>query len=393
MEGNPIRLPFLVQFSPQSLPLPTRNLTQIMEEQIKKIQLNDLHVALGGKMVPFAGYNMPVRYSSDNEEHLCVRNGVGVFDVSHMGEFMVEGPEALNLIQKVTSNDASKIVNGQAQYSCFPNATGGIVDDLIVYKFEDEKYMLVVNASNIDKDWAWVNQHNTMGAKLTNISDEISLFAIQGPKAIEAVQALTPVNLSEIKFYHFTVGEFAGVQDVIISGTGYTGAGGFEIYVKNEDAEKVWNAVFEAGKDFDIKPIGLGARDTLRMEMGYCLYGNDITDTTSPLEAGLGWITKFTKNFTNSEALKAQKEAGVSKKLVGFIMQERGIPRAHYPIVDASGEVIGEVTSGTQSPSMGVGIGLGYVKTEFSKPGTEIFIQVRNKNLKAEVEKLPLLKK
>ena len=393
MEGNPIRLPFLVQFSPQSLPLPTRNLTQIMEEQIKKIQLNDLHIALGGKMVPFAGYNMPVRYSSDNEEHLCVRNGVGVFDVSHMGEFMVEGPEALNLIQKVTSNDASKIVNGQAQYSCFPNATGGIVDDLIVYKFEDEKYMLVVNASNIDKDWAWVNQHNTMGAKLTNISDEISLFAIQGPKAIEAVQALTPVNLSEIKFYHFTVAEFAGVQDVIISGTGYTGAGGFEIYVKNEDAEKVWNAVFEAGKDFDIKPIGLGARDTLRMEMGYCLYGNDITDTTSPLEAGLGWITKFTKDFTNSEALKGQKEAGVSKKLVGFIMQEKGIPRAHYPIVDASGEVIGEVTSGTQSPSMGVGIGLGYVKTEFSKPGTEIFIQVRNKNLKAEVEKLPLLKK
>ncbi|WP_425637616.1 glycine cleavage system aminomethyltransferase GcvT [Algoriphagus yeomjeoni] len=364
-----------------------------MEEQIKKIQLNDLHVALGGKMVPFAGYNMPVRYSSDNEEHLCVRNGVGVFDVSHMGEFMVEGPEALNLIQKVTSNDASKIVNGQAQYSCFPNETGGIVDDLIVYKFEDEKYMLVVNASNIDKDWAWVNKHNTMGAKLTNISDGISLFAIQGPKAIEAVQALTPVNLSEIKFYHFTVGEFAGVQDVIISGTGYTGAGGFEIYVKNEDAEKVWNAIFEAGKDFDIKPIGLGARDTLRMEMGYCLYGNDITDTTSPLEAGLGWITKFTKDFTNSEALKAQKEVGVSKKLVGFIMQERGIPRGHYPIVDAAGEVIGEVTSGTQSPSMGVGIGMGYVKTEFSKPCTEIFIQVRNKNLKAQVEKLPLLKK
>ncbi|PZX49439.1 glycine cleavage system aminomethyltransferase GcvT [Algoriphagus chordae] len=363
-----------------------------MEEQIKKIQLNDLHVALGGKMVPFAGYNMPVRYSSDNEEHLCVRNGVGVFDVSHMGEFMVEGPEALNLIQKVTSNDASKIVNGQAQYSCFPNETGGIVDDLIVYKFEDEKYMLVVNASNIDKDWAWVNQHNTMDAKLTNISDEISLFAIQGPKAIEAVQALTPVNLSEIKFYHFRVGEFAGVQDVIISGTGYTGSGGFEIYVKNEDAEKVWKAVFEAGKDFDIKPIGLGARDTLRMEMGYCLYGNDITDTTSPLEAGLGWITKFTKDFTNSEALQAQKEAGVTKKLVGFVMQERGIPRGHYKIVDAAGKEIGEVTSGTQSPSMNVGIGLGYVAKEYSKAGTEIYIQVRNKNLKALVEKLPLLK-
>lgn len=363
-----------------------------MEDQIKEIQLNDLHIALGGKMVPFAGYNMPVRYSSDKEEHLCVRNGVGVFDVSHMGEFMVEGPEALNLIQKVTSNDASKLVEGQAQYSCFPNETGGIVDDLIVYKFSDEKYMLVVNASNIEKDWNWVNKYNTMGAQLTNISDDISLFAVQGPKAIEAVQALTPVNLSEVKFYHFTLGEFAGVKDVIISGTGYTGAGGFEIYVKNEDAEQVWKAIFEAGKDFDIKPIGLGARDTLRMEMGYCLYGNDIDDTTSPLEAGLGWITKFTKDFTNSEALLAQKEAGITKRLVGFIMQDRGIPRGHYKIVDAEGNEIGEVTSGTQSPSMNVGIGLGYVKKGFAKAGTEIFIQVRNKNLKAIVEKLPLLK-
>ena len=362
-----------------------------MEEQIKNVPLNDLHIALGGKMVPFAGFNMPVRYSSDNEEHLCVRNGVGVFDVSHMGEFMVEGPEALNLIQNVTSNDASKLVVGQAQYSCFPNETGGIVDDLIVYKFGEEKYMLVVNASNIDKDWAWINEH-TMGAALTNVSDEYSLFAVQGPKAIEAVQSLTPVNLSEIKFYHFTVGEFAGVKDVIISGTGYTGAGGFEIYVKNEDAESVWKAIFEAGKGFDIKPIGLGARDTLRLEMGYCLYGNDITDTTSPIEAGLGWITKFTKEFTNSESLKKQKEEGVSRKLIGFVMQERGIPRGHYPIVDAAGEVIGEVTSGTQSPSMGVGIGMGYVKTEFSKPGAEIFIQIRNKNVKAQVEKLPLLK-
>ncbi|MFC3417775.1 glycine cleavage system aminomethyltransferase GcvT [Algoriphagus hitonicola] len=361
-----------------------------METPIKNIPLNDIHVALSGKMVPFAGYNMPVRYSSDNEEHLCVRNGVGVFDVSHMGEFFVEGPQALALIQKVTSNDASKLVIGQAQYSCFPNEKGGIVDDLIVYKFEEEKYMLVVNASNIDKDWAWINQHNTMGAKLRNASDEFCLFAVQGPKAIEAVQSLTPVNLSEVKFYHFTVGEFAGVQDVIISGTGYTGAGGFEIYMKNADAEKVWNAIFEAGKDFDIKPIGLGARDTLRMEMGYCLYGNDITDETSPIEAGLGWITKFTKDFINSEALKKQREEGVSRKLVGFIMQERGIPRGHYPIVDAEGNDIGEVTSGTQSPSMGVGIGLGYVKTEFSKPGTAIYIQVRNKNLKAQVEKLPL---
>ncbi|MGM0944287.1 MAG: glycine cleavage system aminomethyltransferase GcvT [Bacteroidota bacterium] len=363
-----------------------------METSIKNIPLHDIHVALGGKMVPFAGYNMPVRYSSDNEEHLCVRNGVGVFDVSHMGEFFVEGPQALALIQKVTSNDASKLVIGQAQYSCFPNEKGGIVDDLIVYKFEEEKYMLVVNASNIDKDWAWINKHNSMGAQLTNASDEYCLFAVQGPKAIEAVQSLTPVNLSEVKFYHFTVGEFAGVQDVIISGTGYTGAGGFEIYVKNADAENVWNAIFEAGKDFDIKPIGLGARDTLRMEMGYCLYGNDINDETSPIEAGLGWITKFTKDFINSEALKAQKEAGVKRKLVGFVMQERGIPRGHYPIVDEAGNPIGEVTSGTQSPSMGVGIGLGYVKIEFSKPGTEIFIQVRNKNLKAQVEKLPLLK-
>lgn len=363
-----------------------------MEEQIKYVPLNDLHIALGGKMVPFAGFNMPVRYSTDTEEHLCVRNGVGVFDVSHMGEFMVEGPEALNLIQKVTSNDASKLVVGQAQYSCFPNETGGIVDDLIVYKFAEEKYMLVVNASNIEKDWAWINKFNAMGAKLTNISDDHSLFAVQGPKAIEAVQSLTPVNLSEVKFYHFTVGEFAGVQDVIISGTGYTGAGGFEIYVKNADAEHVWKAIFEAGKDFDIKPIGLGARDTLRLEMGYCLYGNDITDTTSPIEAGLSWITKFTKEFTNSEALKKQKEAGVTRKLIGFIMQERGIPRGHYPIVDAAGEVIGEVTSGTHSPSMGVGIGMGYVKTEFSQPETEIYIQIRNKNLKAKVEKLPLLK-
>jgi len=364
----------------------------MMEENIKKIQLNDLHESLGGKMVPFAGYYMPVRYSSDKEEHLCVREGVGVFDVSHMGEFLVEGKEALNLIQKVTSNDASKLADFQAQYSCFPNATGGIVDDLIVYRFSEEKYMLVVNASNIEKDWEWINEHNTMGAKLTNISDDISLFAVQGPKAIEAVQSLTPVDLAGVKFYHFTVGEFAGRKDVIISGTGYTGAGGFEIYVKNEDAEEVWNAIFGAGKDFDIKPIGLGARDTLRMEMGYCLYGNDIDDTTSPIEAGLGWITKFTKDFINSEGLQAQKEAGVSRRLVGFVMQERGIPRGHYPIVNSDGENIGEVTSGTMSPSMNVGIGLGYVKKEFTKAGTEIFIKVRNKTLKAKVEKLPLYK-
>lgn len=364
-----------------------------MSENIKKIQLNDLHVALGGKMVPFAGFNMPVRYSSDTEEHHTVRQGVGVFDVSHMGEFKVTGPKALDLIQKVTSNDASKLVIGQAQYSCFPNETGGIVDDLIVYKFGEEDYMLVVNASNIEKDWNWINKYNDMGATLENISDSISLFAIQGPKAIDAVQSLTSVNLSDIKFYHFKVGDFAGVQDVIISGTGYTGAGGFEVYVKNEDAEKVWNAVFEAGKPFDIKPIGLGARDTLRLEMGYCLYGNDINDETSPIEAGLGWITKFTKDFINSENLKKQKEEGVSRKLIGFILQEKGIPRGHYPIVNLEGEQIGEVTSGTMTPSMGVGIGMGYVRSEYAAPGTEIAITVRNKNLLAKVEKFPLYKK
>ena len=363
-----------------------------METPIKTIPLNDLHAALGGKMVPFAGYMMPVRYSSDIEEHLCVRQGVGVFDVSHMGEFFVEGPQALALIQKVTSNDASTLVIGQAQYSCYPNEDGGIVDDLIVYKMAEEKYMLVVNASNIDKDWAWINAHNTMGASLRNASDDYCLFAVQGPKAAAAMQSLTSVSLADIKFYHFAIGDFAGIADVIISGTGYTGAGGFEIYVKNADAELVWKKIFEAGASYGIQPIGLGARDTLRLEMGYCLYGNDITDTTSPIEAGLGWITKFTKDFTNSEALKQQKEAGVSRKLVGFIMQERGIPRGHYPIVDAAGEVIGEVTSGTQSPSMGLGIGMGYVQTAFSKVGTEIYIQIRNKNLKAQVEKLPLYK-
>jgi aminomethyltransferase len=363
-----------------------------MTENIKKIQLNDLHSALGGKMVPFAGFNMPVRYSSDLEEHKTVREGVGVFDVSHMGEFLVTGPNALALIQKVTSNDASKLVDGQAQYSCFPNNQGGIVDDLIVYRFSEEKYMLVVNASNIEKDWNWISSHNDMGAELKNISDDLSLFAIQGPKAIEAVQSLTPVDLKELKFYHFTVGEFAGVSNVIISGTGYTGAGGFEIYVPNAAAEEVWNAIFEAGKALDIKPIGLGARDTLRLEMGYCLYGNDINDTTSPLEAGLGWITKFTKDFINSENLKKQKEAGVTKKLIGFVLQEKGIPRAHYPIVDAEGRTIGEVTSGSLSPMMNTGIGMGYVDAAFAQPGTPVYISVRNKQLLAHVEKFPLYK-
>lgn len=364
-----------------------------MEGTVQKIALNDVHVQLGAKMMPFAGFNMPVRYTSDIEEHKTVREGVGVFDVSHMGEFMIKGPNALALIQWVTSNDASTLKIGQAQYSYLPNETGGVVDDLLVYRLAEEEYLLVVNASNIKKDWDWINRHNTMGAQLENISDRISLFAVQGPKAINVLQKLTSLKLDEIPYYHFAVGELAGVPDVIISATGYTGAGGFEVYMKNEDALHVWNAIFEAGEAFDIKPIGLGARDTLRLEMGFSLYGNDITEETSPIEAGLGWITKFNKDFINSAQLKAQKEAGVERKLVGFILREKGIPRAQYPIFNADGDIIGEVTSGTMSPSMGIGIGLGYVKTAYAKPGTHIAISVRNKSLVAVVEKLPLLKK
>ncbi|QSE97726.1 glycine cleavage system aminomethyltransferase GcvT [Fulvivirga lutea] len=359
--------------------------------ELKKIALNDIHEKLGAKMVPFAGYNMPVRYSSDIEEHMTVRNGVGIFDVSHMGEFLISGPNALDLIQKVTSNDASTLEIGRAQYSCLPNDDGGIVDDLLVYQMKEEQYLLVVNASNIEKDWNWISSKNDVGAEMKNISDDFSLFAVQGPKAVEALQKLTSVDLSAIKFYHFDVGDFAGAEHVIISATGYTGAGGFEIYMHNHHAEMIWNKIMEAGKEFDIKPIGLGARDTLRMEMGYCLYGNDIDDTTSPLEAGLGWITKFTKDFTNSEALKKQKEEGVTQKLVGFKMIDRGIPRHDYDIQDADGNKIGRVTSGTQSPVLSQGIGMGYVKTEFAKPETEIFIAVRNRSLKAVVSKLPLI--
>lgn len=359
--------------------------------ELKKIQLNDIHEGLGAKMVPFAGYNMPVRYSSDIEEHNTVRQGVGIFDVSHMGEFMLRGPKALDLIQKVTSNDASKLEDGKAQYSCLPNDKGGIVDDLLVYKLRDEEYMLVVNASNIEKDWNWIAQHNTEGADMENISDNMSLFAVQGPKATAVLQKLTDTDLSQVKFYTFTRGMFAGVPDVIMSATGYTGAGGFEIYVKNQDAEEVWNKIMEAGKSEGIKPIGLGARDTLRLEMGYCLYGNDIDDTTSPLEAGLGWITKFTKDFINSDNLKKQKEEGVSRKLVGFKMVDKGIPRHDYVIEDAEGHEIGKVTSGTMSPVLNQGIGLGYVKNEFAAPGSEIYIAVRNRKLKAEVHKLPLI--
>ncbi|QMU27925.1 glycine cleavage system aminomethyltransferase GcvT [Adhaeribacter radiodurans] len=361
-------------------------------DELKKVALNEVHTALGAKMVPFAGYNMPVRYTSDLEEHHTVRQNVGIFDVSHMGEFMVRGPQALDLIQRVTTNDAAKLTDGKVQYSCFPNEQGGIVDDLLVYQFHAEEYMLVVNASNIQKDWDWLNQYNTNGAELVNISDSVSLFAVQGPNAIAALQSLTSVNLSGMVYYTFTVVEFAGVPDVILSATGYTGAGGFEIYVPNAHAREVWDKIMAAGTPFGIKPIGLGARDTLRLEMGYCLYGNDINDSTSPLEGGLGWITKFSKEFTNAPYLREQKEKGLARKLVGFEMQEQGIPRAHYEIVNQADEKIGEVTSGTQSPTLGRGIGMGYVTTEYSNPEQEIYIKIRNKTLKAKVVKLPFVK-
>jgi aminomethyltransferase len=362
-------------------------------EEVKQIPLNDLHIKLGGKMVPFAGYNMPVRYSSDIEEHMTVRNGAGIFDVSHMGEFTIKGPAALDLIQRVTSNDASTLKDGQAQYSCLPNDQGGIIDDLIVYRIAEENYLLVVNASNIEKDWNWISRFNNNGAEMKNISDETCLFAVQGPMAVVVLQQLTKTDLKAIPYYHFAVGDFSGVHNVIMSNTGYTGAGGMEIYVNNASARKVWDDIFRAGKDAGIKPIGLGARDTLRLEMGFCLYGNDIDDTTSPLEAGLGWITKFTKEFTNSAALKRQKEQGVSRKLVGFKMIDRGIPRHDYTIRDSHENMVGKVTSGTISPVLGAGIGLGYVKTAFASPGTEIFIDVRGRNLKAIVQKPPFISK
>ncbi|HXU27433.1 MAG TPA: glycine cleavage system aminomethyltransferase GcvT, partial [Bacteroidia bacterium] len=345
------------------------------------------------KMIEFAGYNMPVSYSGLNDEHATVRNGVGVFDVSHMGEFILKGDNALDLIQRVTSNDASVLTDGKAQYSCLPNGKGGIVDDLLVYRIDEKTYMLVVNASNIDKDWNWISSHNTKGVDMKNISDRTSLLAIQGPKAIDTLQKLTSVKLADIQYYSFTKGTFCGCDNVVISNTGYTGAGGFEIYFDNEHANKIWDAIFEAGKEFGIKPIGLGARDTLRLEMGFCLYGNDIDDTTSPLEAGLGWITKFTKDFEDKNYLLAQKEKGLSRKLVGFEMIDRGIPRHGYPIVDAAGNNIGVVTSGTQSPTLNKAIGMGYVKTEFAKADTEIFVQIRDKNIKAVVTKIPFLKK
>jgi len=355
--------------------------------------LYNKHVERGAKMIDFAGFSMPLKYGSEVGEHLNVRSNVGIFDVSHMGEFLISGPKALPLIQKVTSNDASKLVPGKVQYSCLPNSRGGVVDDLLVYQLNDEEYMLVVNAANIKKDWEWIASHNTMDASMENISSEVSLLALQGPNAEKVLQKLTNLNLSGMKYYTFSTGNIGSItKGAIISATGYTGAGGFEIYVYNEYANQVWDAIFNAGEEFGIKPAGLGARDTLRLEMGYCLYGNDVDDDTSPIEAGLGWITKFSKDFINAEALKKQKEEGVARRLVGFEMQSKGIPRRDYEIHDNHNQTIGRVTSGTMSPSLSKGIGLGYVKTECSKDGTEIFIVVRNKKIPAKIVKPPFIK-
>jgi len=364
---------------------------------MKTTPLTEKHIALGAKMMEFAGYNMPISYNGISEEHKAVRTSVGVFDVSHMGEFIVRGAQALDLIQKVTSNDASKLQAGEAQYSCLPNGKGGIVDDLLVYRLPEDmsgennaSFMLVVNASNMQKDWDWLNEHNTFDAKLINISEQTALLAVQGPKAAEVLQSLTDVDLKSMKYYTFQKGTFAGVDNVLISATGYTGSGGFELYVNNESAVKIWDAIFEAGESFDIQAIGLGARDTLRLEMGFCLYGNDIDDMTSPLEAGLGWITKLQKgDFIDAAFLKQQKTAGVPRKLVGFEVQDRRVPRHDYLIEDANGNEIGKVTSGTQSPSLGIPIGMGYVQTEFATPDTEVFVVAGEKRLAAKVVKLP----
>lgn len=361
---------------------------------MKTTPFTEKHISLGASMHEFAGYNMPIQYTGIIDEHMTVCQGVGVFDVSHMGEFWVKGPKALEFLQQVTSNNVALLTPGKVQYTCFPNEDGGIVDDLLVYHYEEEKYLLVVNAANIEKDWNWCVSHNSVGAELENASDRMAQLAVQGPKATAALQKLTSIDLSAIPYYNFTHGEFAGLPDVIISNTGYTGAGGFELYFYPEDAMKIWDAVFEAGAEFDIKPIGLGARDTLRLEMGFCLYGNDLDDTTSPLEAGLGWITKFVegKNFTNRAALEKQKAEGVSRKLVGFEMIDRGIPRHGYALLTPDGESMGVVTSGTMSPTRKIGIGLGYVKPEYSKVGTEIAIDMRGRKLKAVVVKPPFRK-
>ncbi len=361
-------------------------------QAMKETALTQLHISLGAKMAEFAGYNMPIVYSSITEEHKAVRNSVGVFDVSHMGEFMIKGEKALELIQLVTSNDAAVLTDGKVQYSCLPNEAGGIVDDLLVYRWNANEYYLVVNASNIEKDWNWITAHNTFGAEMSNMSDDLSLLAVQGPNAIKTLQKLTDINLSEIPYYAFAAGKMAGLDDIIISNTGYTGAGGFELYVWNKDVRKMWEAIFEAGKEFGIIPCGLGCRDTLRLEKAFCLYGHDIDDTTSPIEAGLGWITKFNKKFMMSDYHKAIKDNGAKKKLVGFEIPEKGkIPRQHFKIKDAAGNEIGEVTSGTQSPTLNKAIGLGYVKSEFSKIGSEIFIEIRNALIKAVVVKTPFL--
>jgi aminomethyltransferase len=360
---------------------------------MKNIALHKIHETLGAKMVPFAGYNMPVQYEGVTAEHLTVRESVGVFDVSHMGEFLVSGENALALIQKVTSNDASKLAIGDAQYSCFPNTENGIVDDLICYKIKENQYLLVVNASNIEKDWNWISKYNKeFNADLKDLSEEYSLLAIQGPKAVEAMQSLSSLDLAEIPFYKFKVGDFAGIEHVIISATGYTGSGGFEIYCKNTEVAQIWKRIFLAGADFGIKPIGLAARDTLRLEMGFCLYGNDIDDTTSPIEAGLGWITKFTKDFVNADALAKQKTQKPERKLVAFELNERGIPRQGYDIVDIQGQKIGNVTSGTMSPSLQKGIGMGYVPFEVAKLETQIYIQIRKNAVPATIVKLPFYK-
>ncbi|CAI9676318.1 glycine cleavage system aminomethyltransferase GcvT [Elizabethkingia anophelis] len=358
---------------------------------MKRTALFDKHVSLGAKIVPFAGFEMPVQYSGVTEEHFAVREKAGMFDVSHMGQFFIEGPGSKELLQKVTTNNVDALEDGKAQYSCLPNENGGIVDDLIVYKIADEKYFVVVNASNIDKDWNHISKYNTFGAKMTNASDDMSLIAIQGPKATEILQKLTDTLLADIPYYNFTIGAVAGVQDVIISNTGYTGSGGFEIYFKNENAVKLWDALTEAGEEFGMIPCGLASRDTLRLEKGFCLYGNDIDDTTSPIEAGLGWITKFDKDFVSKEVFAKQKEEGITRKLVGFEMQEKAIPRHDYEVVDAEGNVIGKVTSGTMSPMKKIGVGLAYVAKPHFKLGSDIFIRIRNKDIPAKVVKLPFV--
>lgn len=360
---------------------------------MKKTALYRKHMEAGAKMVPFAGYEMPVQYTGVNDEHRTVRRACGVFDVSHMGEFFVKGNDAVSFLQKVTSNDVSKLFPGKVQYSCLPNGKGGIVDDLLVYCISETEFMLVVNASNIEKDWTWLQSHSEgFEVDMEDVSEQFSLLAVQGPKATEILQDLTNVELAGMKYYTFQKGALAGIDDLIISATGYTGAGGFELYVPNDKAEKLWDAVLKSGESYGMKPAGLAARDTLRLEMGFCLYGNDIDDTTSPIEAGLGWITKFTKDFIDKDLLLSQKEEGTARRLVGFEMVDRGIPRKDYSIVNESGEVIGRVTSGTMSPSLGYAIGMGYVKTEYKAPETEVFVSVRNKQLKAKVVKLPFFR-